>query len=362
MDASLPCRSYLGLGSLIDIYSEEWLADDSESEEVRTPILLTVAPLSAHVSAHCCQDTMQRAPLSWCQSAVLGMQAWLTPAKVSSIIAAPKSGHTQDSPLTGVGKFPESSYRTPDNNKYRSEDCPANPSLTHLGISNEGMQGSTAACDDTRWQIKAQQLSLQVNQSDTDSLYTDTEQPHTGNHSDIAEEKNSSAPVSCSTAKPLYQTGSAAGKVSIVAGHSCQGHATSAEAYHAPIAGDGARSKASMVAVANSRPEDSPLKSSAEFASIMVDNAFSKTASASSAWQNYLKQRSISFPMRSPCMTADSTSRQSKPAAFHLNRDSLDPFLTRHMCLQQLEAFWGHGSEQVGVSGLWLPAAPAPAI
>ena len=305
---------------------------------------------------------MQRAPLSWCQSAVLGMQAWLTPAKVSRIIAAPKSGHTQDSPLTGVGKFPESSYRTPDNNKYRSEDCPANTFLTPLDIYNEGMQGSTAACDDTRWQIKAQQQSLQVNQSDTDSLYTDTEQPHTGNHSDIAEEKNSSAPVSCSTAKPSYQTGRAAGKVSIVAGHSCQGHATSAEAYHAPIAGDAARSKASMVAVANSRPKDSPLKSSAEFASIIVDNAFSKTASASSAWQNYLKQRSISFPMRSPCMTADSTSRQSKPAAFHLNRDSLDPFLTRHMCLQQLEAFWGHGSEQVGVSGLWLPAAPAPAI
>ena len=38
MDASLPCRSYLGLGSLIDIYSEEWLADDSESEEVRTQL------------------------------------------------------------------------------------------------------------------------------------------------------------------------------------------------------------------------------------------------------------------------------------------------------------------------------------
>ena len=46
MDGSLPFRSYLGLGSLIDIYSEEWLADDSESEEVRAQLLLTVASLS----------------------------------------------------------------------------------------------------------------------------------------------------------------------------------------------------------------------------------------------------------------------------------------------------------------------------
>jgi len=30
-----PYQSYLGLGSLIDICSGDWLADDSESEEVR---------------------------------------------------------------------------------------------------------------------------------------------------------------------------------------------------------------------------------------------------------------------------------------------------------------------------------------
>ena len=33
-ELSPPLRSYLGLGSLIDITSEEWLADDCESEEV----------------------------------------------------------------------------------------------------------------------------------------------------------------------------------------------------------------------------------------------------------------------------------------------------------------------------------------
>lgn len=33
--ASTPFQSYVGLGSLIDIYSEDWLDDDSESEEVR---------------------------------------------------------------------------------------------------------------------------------------------------------------------------------------------------------------------------------------------------------------------------------------------------------------------------------------
>lgn len=33
-NAPTPYQSYLGLGSLIDIYSEDWLADDSESEEV----------------------------------------------------------------------------------------------------------------------------------------------------------------------------------------------------------------------------------------------------------------------------------------------------------------------------------------
>ena len=32
---SPPLHSYLGLGSLIDISSEEWLTDDFESEEVR---------------------------------------------------------------------------------------------------------------------------------------------------------------------------------------------------------------------------------------------------------------------------------------------------------------------------------------
>ncbi len=32
---SPPLHSYLGLGTLIDISSEEWLADDFESEEVR---------------------------------------------------------------------------------------------------------------------------------------------------------------------------------------------------------------------------------------------------------------------------------------------------------------------------------------
>lgn len=32
---SVPSHSYLGLVSLIDIFSEEWLADDSESEEVK---------------------------------------------------------------------------------------------------------------------------------------------------------------------------------------------------------------------------------------------------------------------------------------------------------------------------------------
>ena len=45
MDVSLPSRSYLGLGSLIDLYSEEWLADDSESEEVRAHLLLMLAAL-----------------------------------------------------------------------------------------------------------------------------------------------------------------------------------------------------------------------------------------------------------------------------------------------------------------------------
>ena len=34
-ELSPPLQSYLGLGSLIDIDSEEWLADDSDTEEVR---------------------------------------------------------------------------------------------------------------------------------------------------------------------------------------------------------------------------------------------------------------------------------------------------------------------------------------
>ena len=39
-EISVPLHSYLGLGTLIDISSEEWLADDSESEEVigRLPV------------------------------------------------------------------------------------------------------------------------------------------------------------------------------------------------------------------------------------------------------------------------------------------------------------------------------------
>ena len=227
------------------------------------------------------------------------------------------------------------------------------------------MQDSTAACDDTGWQIKAQQLSFQVKRSDTDSLYTDTKQPYTGNHSDTAGDSYSSASASCSTANPSYQTGSAANRVSIVDVYSCHESATGAEAPYATVAGEGACSKASTEAAANNllnRLEDSPLQSCAQSVSVMVDNAFSKTASASSAGQDHPKLGSVSVPTRSPCTTADSTSRHSKPAAFHLNRDSLDPFLTRHMCLQQLEALRGHGSAEVGVSGLGLPAALAAAI
>ena len=290
------------------------------------------------------------------------MQAWLTPAKVSSIIATPHPSHAQHSPLTGVGKFPESSYRAPDNTKYRAEGCPARLPLTHLRTSNEGMQGSTAACDDTGWQIKAQQLSLQVNQSGTDSLYTDTKQPHTGDHSNIAEERCSSAPASCSTANPSCQTGAAAGKFSTVDSNGSQGIATCAEAYHPPAAGDSACSTASMIAVANNGLEDSPLKPSAQCVSVMEDNACSKTAPTSSAGRTHLKRGSVPFPMHSPCKTADSMPRQSQQAAFHLNRDSLDPFFTRHMCLQQLETLWGNKSEEVGVSGLWPSAALAAAI
>ena len=287
------------------------------------------------------------------------MQAWLTPANARTVIAAPIPGQARHNPLTGLGKFPESTYRTPDN-QYRAEDNPAGSSLNYQQILNEKKQGSTSACDDTVWQIKAQQLSFQVNQSDTNSPYNDAKQPQLHDHSNIAasEETCTIASALCSTDSPPYHTESAAGKVNIADGHSSHGRASNAEAPHVPVAGHGACSKLSTLAVAHNILEDSTLDAAAQSVSAMVDDAFSKTsrtASASNAGQKCERQGSFSIPIPSPCTPASSTIKQSKPATFHSNRNSLDPFLTRHMCLQQLEALWGQEPMEVGVPGPWLP-------
>ena len=286
------------------------------------------------------------------------MQAWLTPSKAKTIITPPISGQAQHSPLTGLGKFPEGSNMTPDN-KNRAEDNPAQSSVQYEHIVNKKEQGSMSPCDDTVWQIKAQQLSVQVNHSDTKDPCNDAKQPHLRGRTNIGacEEAHPVTSVSCSKDSPLYHTECAAGKSSIADGHSSQGSASYVEAPHIPEAGDKACSKASISAFGKTRLEDRPLKSTSQAVSAMADTAFSKTyriPSASSAGHSCPGQERILSPMRSPCTPAGSTIKQYKPAASCSDRDSLEPFLTRHVCLQQLEALWGQESIEVGVSDPWL--------
>ena len=289
---------------------------------------------------------------------MLCMQAWLTPAKVRSISAAPLEGKAPHSPPTGLCSFPESSYRTPDNNMCRAKDDPVKASLAHQCFPTEGKQGSTAASEDTVWQIEAQQLSFQVNLNDTGSPYN-AKQPHIGDRSSKAasEETHSIASVSCSTARPPYRK-ETTGMASIADGHSSQGSASDAEAPNIPGTAAGSCSKANKAVIANSTLRNSPLSSAHEIVSVMADDAFSKTskaASADMAGQRCTEQESTLSPIQSPCTPADSMIMQAKPAAFHSDRDSLDPFLTRHMCLQQLEALRGQGYKEVGVCGPELP-------